>query len=152
MADQKSKGQMEELDLDMSLDDIADLPGFLTPPTGAYKVLQLSSERKELGEQPAMCIKWKILEVLELNPDNLDDKEEPPKAGDEFEIPFMLANAFGVGGLKMYLKPIAGISGKTSVKENLEAGNNMELLLVLHRKFDKKKDAHYTKIKEVGTI
>lgn len=150
MAD--SKGKMEELNLDMSLDDIADLPGFMTPPTGAYKVIQLSTERKEVGEHAAMELKFKLIDVLELNEDNLDENETPPKTGDEFSMLFMLDNEFGVGALKAYLKPIAERAKTTSVKDTLKAGDNMELLLVLHRKFDRKKDQHFSKIKQVALV
>lgn len=147
-----NKGKIEELDLDMNLDDIADLPGFMTPPTGGYKVMQLSSERKEVGDHAAMEIKFKLLEIVELNEDNLNENEAPPKVGDEFSMLFMLDNEFGIGAMKAYLKPIAERAKTTSVKDTLKAGDNMELLMILHRKHDKNKDQDFTKIKQVALI
>lgn len=149
MAD--AKGKMQEIDLDMSLDDIADLPAFLTPPSGAYHVMQVSYERKEVGDHPAMGIKFKIMSVLEMTGD-LEDEEKPPEAGQEFDMLFMLDNEFGVGILKEYLKPIKEKSGQTSVAQLLEAGNNMNLLLVLSRTFNKKQDRNFTKIKKVSAL
>ena len=99
-----------------------------------------------------MEIKFKIKEVAELQQSSLDDGETPPKVDDEFAMLFMLDNAFGVGALIGYLKPIAERAGTKSVSDTLKAGDNMDMLMILHRKFDKKKDQHYTKIKKTAII
>lgn len=149
MAD--TKGKIQEIDLDMSLDDVADLPEFLTPPSGAYVVTQLSHERKEAGDHPAMGVKFKIEEVVEMTGD-LDEDEKPPAAGSEFEMLFMLDNEFGTGTLKLYLNPIKTQSGSTSVRQSLQAGDGMKLLLVISRTYDKKKDRNFSKIKKVAIV
>lgn len=147
MAD--DKGKIAEIDLDMSLDDIEDLPEFLTPPSGAYQVTQVSHEKKEIGDHPAMEVKFKVEQVLEMTGD-LDEDEKTPEAGQEFSMVYMLDNKFGAGSLKDYLIPIAKKAGSTSVADTLSAGDGMSLIMVINRTFNKKKDRNYSKIKKIA--
>lgn len=151
MAD--DKGMLDKaIDLDMSIDDIEDLPSFVTPPTGAYTLDIVSVEKKEIGEHPALEFKFTILQVTEMDPEGLDEGEQPPKEGDQFSLPYMLDNRFGVGTMKELLKPFKEKLGTSNLGELAKQMPGMKILMVLKRTFDKKKDKHYSKAKQVAIL
>ena len=149
MANDKDKNTITELDLDMELDAIEDLPDFLTPPSGAYVLLQLSHEKKDIGEHPAMEFKFKIEQILEITGD-LDEDEKPPEIGAEFSMAFMLDNKFGQGSLKEYLMPIAKHAGTTKAGDTMSAADGMSIIAVISRKYNKKHEKNFSKFKKIA--
>jgi hypothetical protein len=143
-----SDTQAVEFNLDSSLDDIADLPGFATPPTGVYKVLLAKGmEQKVVADHPAIDMPMTIQEVLEVKPEALNPGEELPKIGDIASTVFMLDNDTGKGKLKEVLKPISAAVGETTVRAILEKTKGLELIVVMKRIQDKKdKDKYYSNI------
>lgn len=79
--------------LDKSLDDLADLPEFKVPDTGVYK-LSVTAEMKEINKKPAIVAKFKVRELVELEDSSIPENERS-KAGDGFDVPFMLRNEDG---------------------------------------------------------
>lgn len=95
-----------------SLDDIADLPSFETPPKGAY-ILTVSTDVKEINKKPAVEASYTVVETVEL--ENADEK--PAVAGTKFSSAFILGNAVSEGKLKQFLAPFAAHFGTNNVGE-----------------------------------
>lgn len=112
--------------LDSNLDDLADLPEFVVPPAGAYNATIISYEEKKIGEHPAVEMKFRLNETLELS----NPTDAPVKQGTECGVSFMLDNEFGVGGLKAVLAPLKAALGTNSVRETLEACKGANIMLV----------------------
>lgn len=66
-----------------NMEDIADLPEFVVPQPGAYKLLIGPVEQKELGNKPAITVGYTIVDIIALN-QPLEEGEVPVKAGDKF--------------------------------------------------------------------
>lgn len=112
--------------LDSNLDDIADLPEFVTPPAGAYRATILGIEQKEIGTHPAFEAKFKLLETLELS----DPNQAPVADGTETSLAFMMDNEFGQGNFKKFISPIAENSGVSSIREAIGAAKGAEVMIV----------------------
>ena len=126
--------------LDASLDDLADLPEFGTYPAGTHKVI-LQFEKKEINKHPAIELKMKAVETVELsNP----TEDAPLSAGAEGNVLFMLDNEFSQGKLKNLLAALAAQFGGSSIREVMEAANGMEITVVTKVRQNKDKTASYT--------
>jgi hypothetical protein len=146
------KGQLDQaITLDMSLDDIDDLPAFVVPPTGAYSLKIVEVGQKEINDHPAMEFKFEILSIEEMT-EELDDGEVPPKTGDQFSLPYMMDNAFGAGAMKELLRPFAVKLGTSKLSELIPQLKGMMIIMVLKRTYDKKKDRHYPKMKKIAIL
>ncbi len=109
---------LEDL-FDASLEDIADLVGFETPPAGAY-ILKVTTETKEINDKPAVVANFTVVETVELKIKEEDKKgyRPPVKDGTQFSTAYILGNSVAEGNLKKFLAPFGehfGISGKGSV-------------------------------------
>jgi hypothetical protein len=124
--------------LDMQLDDLADLPEFKVFPAGAHRAT-MKFERKEISTHPAIELKFKLLETVELS----DPSEVAPDVGTESSVAFMLDNEFGVGKLKEVLKPLSAHLGVTKVSEVIEASAGLEVLVVTKVRQNKEKTQNY---------
>ena len=112
MAQDKVEAQFANLDdlFAASLDDIADLATFETPPKGSY-ILSVTTDVKEINKKPAIEAAFTVIETVEL--DNAADT--PSKPGTKFSIAFMLGNPVSEGKLKQFLSPFAAHFGNTNV-------------------------------------
>ena len=142
------------IDLDMSLDDIEDLPSFAVFPTGAYVVdFHLGFEEKVINEHKALTLEMKLKEIAELNPSSLDvEGEKPPIPGDIATLAWMLDNKFGVGTLKDAMLPFKEKFGTGSVRQVMEASKGITALVIVKRTYDKAKDRHYMKLVKLGIM
>lgn len=152
-----SKGAINPIDLDASLDDIDDLPGFVSFPTGAYiVVLEKGIESKKINEHPALEAAMTLKEVSELLAENLEEDEDLPKPGDIATQSFMLDNEYGAGNFKAFAKPIKEATGATSIREVMEASKGMELIVVIKRRMGKKgtdqEDKKFMSITKVAVL
>lgn len=140
--------------LDSNLEDLADLPEFLTPPAGAYRATILSYTPKEIGGHEAVEVKFKLLETLELtNPvDESDPNTKPVADGTETSIAFMLDNEFGVGALKKFNAPLAASLGVNTVREVMEGAKGLEVLIVTKVRVSKKDDRRYFDVAKIDVI
>lgn len=152
MADDKNT--IAPIDLDMSLDDIEDLPSFTSFPTGAYHVtLEKGFEEADIGEHKAITMPMTLVEVVELLPTNLNiEGENPPKVGDIATIVFMLDNKVGIGKLKETMAPFREVTGASTVRGVCAGSKGMQALVVVQRTYDKVKDRHYNNIKKIGLV
>ena len=131
--------------LDFNIDDLADLPAFKVLQPGAHKVV-LNWEEKKIGDHPALELKVKLVETLEL----ADSNGTPDEPGTESSVAFMLDNEFGQGNLKEVLKPIGAHLGIGKLAEIIEASNGMEVTVVTKQRKDKEdKDKVYLQIKSL---
>lgn len=120
--------------LDSSIDDLADLPEFGIYPSGVHRVI-INWESKEVNKHPAMEMKMKLVETVELaNP----AEDQPVTAGQESSSLFMLDNEFGQGAFKQIMKTLAAACGTNKISETVEASNGMEVQVVVAVKPDKK--------------
>lgn len=100
MAEIKNVANIADL-FSASLDDLADLPAFETPPPGSY-LLRANMEVKEVNKKQCVEASFEVLETVELTNPAEDTAVVP---GTKFSTLFMLDNQFGVGNLKKFLKP-----------------------------------------------
>lgn len=135
------------IDLNSTLDDIDDLPAFVVPLPGAYKLRQTITDKK-VGEHPAFNVDFTILEVIEVP--EVPAGESLPKVGDTFNIAFMRDNEFGAGKFKEYVTPIAAKLGLRNIAEIIAQSANMEIHAIVSRRADKTdKSKFYPDIKKV---
>ena len=139
--------------LDGTLDDLADLPEFKVPPTGAYATEVVHFIKKKIGNhEQATELKLKILSVEELADDALAEGEQAPVSGEECSVVFMLDNDTGQGFFKMVIGALAEKFGKLKNRELMEMSKGANLLVVLKRTFDKEKERHYLNLKKVAVL
>jgi len=124
--------------LDISLDDIADLPEFKVFPAGAHRCT-MKLEKKQIGTHPAWELKLTAIETVEL----ADPAETPLVTGTESSVAFMMDNEFGAGNLKKVITPIAQHFGIGKMGELAEASNGTEVLAVTKQRQNKDKTATY---------
>lgn len=133
--------------LDVSLDDIADLPEFLVLPAGAYRAT-INFEAKKINEHPAVEAKLKVLEVLELAaPD-----ATPPESGAESSVAYMMDNEFGQGNFKKLVKPLCEHHGLTNLSQVIAASQGMEVVVVTKQRQNKEKTATYLDIVSLQVV
>lgn len=134
-----------------SLDDLPDLPGFVTFPTGAYKIrLEEGLVRKTVGEHETVECRMTLVEVLEIP--NAEEASEV-KQNDVCSTLFMLDNEFGLGKLKLFATPIAKHLGVKRLPEILAGSKGLELIVAGKRTTSKKdKDATFFNIVNVDMV
>lgn len=105
--------------LDVSIDDIEDLPSFDCPLNGSYQLLVNAStivfEGKDGKEdKDAVKFDYEITQVIEVAPGQVGQE---PKEGDKFSELFGLANEEGIKYLKKAILPYAAHFGTNNLRE-----------------------------------
>lgn len=150
--------EIKAVTLDMSLDDIDDLPQYLQPPTGSYiMVLEDGIVEKEIQQEgkesiPVFEAALKIKIVGEIDKSSLDEDEEMPKPGDTFTMTFNRTNQFGMGNFKEFLKPIAKKLGQTNIGVIMGASKGLEVAVIIARTFNKKRQQNYSRVKKLEVL
>lgn len=147
-----SEAQVENFDLDsildMSLDDVEDLPEFVTPPPGHYKLLLKKLEQKTLSEKPALVFSYAVIETLELS-----NEADTPVAGDlksEFSETFFLNNEKGLAFAKKNLAPLSAHFGVKTVRELIAAcEGGVEVAATIKNRANKEKTAIYPSVSNI---
>lgn len=88
--------------LDMSIDDIDDLPGFECPVNGVY-TLKFSTSVKVVNDKDAVEASFEVIECNEQN----NAADEPTKPGTKFSCLYFLDNEISQGKMKELLLPVA---------------------------------------------
>lgn len=131
--------------LDITLDDIEDLPSFENFPVGAHRV-KLTLGMKKINEHPSIEAALTYIEAIEL----VDDEAVAPKEGDKASLAYMMDNEFGAGKFKVIAKPLAVALGLTRVPELVEACKDIECVILTGLRTDKNdKTKKYMEIKEL---
>lgn len=128
--------------LDSSIDDLCDLPEFVTFPAGVHTVT-IDWEKKEVNKHPALEIKMRLMETVELAQPETDT---PPSPGAETSVLYMLDNEFSQGKLKAIMKSLASQLGTGTISETIEASRGMEVNAVCKVRQNKEKTQSYTDI------
>lgn len=134
--------------LDANLDDLADLPAFEVPPPGAYRASIVGFEKKQIGTHPAVEIKLRLLETLELT----NPSDTPVKEGTECSVAYMLDNEFGQGNLKKILTPLAVPTGCSKLSEIMAASAGLEVMVVTKKRSNKEKTQEYLDIYKIEVL
>lgn len=118
--------------LDAKLEDLQDLPEWTVFPAGVYKVKPTVKIEKKKNKanvtETIITIGAKLLEIKEV----ADEKATRVEVGSETSCRFTWENEFGQGGLKVLLKPIATVTGNSSVSQLLEIlGSADDVILVM---------------------
>lgn len=154
-----------DFSLDMTLDDIDDLPEFKAFPTGAYLVLlakgieDKTAAGNMINDKPALTVPMTLVEIVELEEKNLDEGEVAPKVDDVATVAFMMnkdeksGQAIGQGMFKRFAAPIMETAGATNIRELIQKSKGMKLLVVLQRTTDKNdKSKHYNRFVKIDVV
>ena len=130
---------LDQLDnlLDITLEELADRPEFITPPDGAYRMAGVDIGESVTDGVGTVSFKYRILETLELtDPGTEEAPTKTVEPGTEITFRFNLSNAYGTGDLKKAARPYVEAFGPGKLSEIL--GNHFagtEVIGILgHRK------------------
>ena len=116
-----------------SIDDLADLPGFETPPPGSY-ILEVTCEVKAVNEKDCLEASFKVVETQELENEDTDTRVAD---GTVFSTLFMLDNKFGIGNMKKFLKPFSEHFGKGNIGELVQELRDVKFACLVKNRKDK---------------
>ena len=148
--------QMNDDLLDSTLDDLADLPEFKPFPPGSYKVT-VHFEEKEINKKPAVELKMKLRDIIEV-PEIPEDGKLPEPGKAETQLLFILRNDDGSkneisqGQLKKVLQILQPAFGGNTPREIMAAANGAEVGVVLKTKFDKKNEVYRQNLHEIAVV
>jgi hypothetical protein len=131
MSEIKAVTSVEDL-FSTSIDDLADLASFETPPPGSY-ILELTMDVKKINEKDAVEASFVVVETVELA--NAEDK--PVVAGTKFSIAYMIGNEFGLGNLKKFLKPFSEHYGQGNIGALLNELKGVTISALIKNRKDK---------------
>lgn len=115
-----------------SIDDLADLAGFETPPPGSY-ILEVSCEVKKVNDKDAVEASFTVVETTELK----EAGDTPVPNGTKFSTLFMLDNEFGVGNLKKFLKPFSEHYDEKGIGALIEQIKSVTIACLVKNRKDK---------------
>lgn len=148
-ANPNAEAQFDNLDslFAASLDDIADLPSFETPPKGAY-IATVTTSTKEINKKGAVEAEFTIVETVEL--EHADDKPVAP--GTKFSTAFILGNPISEGKLKQFLAPFAESFGTTNIGQLVrEEIKDITIAFTLKHRVDKDdKEKFYPDVRNIS--
>lgn len=116
--------------LDATLDDMKDLPQWITFPAGVYKVkpsVKMEKKKVKNEEVTVITVGATLLEVREIN----NKEEVAPEIGAVTSVAYNWENEYGQGGLKNLLKPIGAATGAAKVTDLLELLNTADSVLLV---------------------
>jgi hypothetical protein len=117
-------------DPDASLDDIEDLAGFETWPSGAVLATCIEFDKKEIGgHKDTYCFRFALVGAVEWT-EQLPAGQNYPKEGDVQDVIFMTDNDTGPKFMKQFLLPISEKTGLKKTSELVAAIKGMQLVLV----------------------
>lgn len=120
--------------LDMSIDDIDDLPGFECPVNGIY-TLKLSTSVKLVNDKDAVEASFEVIECNEQN----DPAEEATKPGTKFSSLYFLDNEISQGKMKELMLPIAQHFGERNMLKLItDTCKDLIVVAKVKRRADKK--------------
>lgn len=147
---QKKLSEMTSL-LDGTLDDIADLPGFIQLPTGAYKVALEEGFRNRIitsegKDHPAIDLPMTVKEIIELgNPEQAAEV----KVGDVATLVWMMDNETGKGFFKEAIRPVYSFLNAKSYNEAMQNSKGIEVIVVVVRTHNKEKARDFMQLKKL---
>lgn len=131
MSDMKQASSIDEL-FSASLDDLADLPSFETPPAGAY-ILNVTMAVKEINKKQAVEASFEVVETIEL----ADDSATEVAVGTKFSSAFMIGNEYGLGNLKKFLVPFQAHFNAPNIGALIEELKDVQISGTIKTRADK---------------
>ena len=142
----KEDNEMQML-MNMSLNDLADMPETKPYPNGAFRVAMKSLVAKKIGDNPSFVATLSLVEVVEM----ADPSAVPPAVGDEAVLMFNMANEFGQGSMKNFITPLFKKFGGNNFGELYQNMMGQDFVIVNKIRVDEKKDRIYMGIQKVLT-
>lgn len=149
---------MSDLDnlLDVTLDDLEDLPTFTPFPVGSHRVMA-TFESKDMGGKLAIELSFTMIETLEYAVEPVEGEDGKligaTKEGDTSNTLFFMANEFGSGNFKKCAKPFAAAMGFTTTREIVENVKQVECVIITALKQDKRDpEKFYLDVKEIAVV
>lgn len=134
--------------LDSNLDDFADLPEFVTPPSGTYTT-KVNFSTKVVNDKPGIEVKLTILAVNELN----NPEDTPPADGSVASQFFFMDNEFGQGAFKKCTANLKAATGSVTIRDIITNCDGMECVTVTSTRKDKNdKEKLYLNIKDMFPV
>ena len=135
--------------LDMSIDDIDDLPGFEVPVNGVYS-LKFWTEVKVVNNKDCVELNFAVIECLEQN----DPSETATKADTKFSMLIQLGNEIAEGKMKAIILPVAAHFGERNmlklITDTCSKANGVIITAKVKRRSDKEdKDKFYADVSNV---
>lgn len=134
--------------LDATLDDLADLPEFVTPPPGAYALTFKGYEQKKVNDNACVIVTFTVAETQEL----ASADSTPVEPGTEFNQMYNMSNEYGQGGLKNLCKPLGEALGVSRLSEVLEGAKGMAISATIKNRKDKNSDRVYAQVENVVVL
>lgn len=149
--DESAPVDMDAL-LNQSLNDIPDLPDFVVPKEGAYRLhVDEVDLAREIGETKAIQISYTIKELIEAKGTPLGDDVKP---GDKFSELYFMSTAKGAawtaGALKKLLQPVAERNGCVDLRQTLQSFSGCDVAaMIKHQKDKEDKTKVYAKVSKI---
>jgi len=128
------------------LDDIPDLPEFLAPHPGVYKLLISLVEQREINKKTALVVEYDVVDIIQLN--EAEDPNDPNVVpGNKFSEAFWFNDPEKVENTTSILKKkYGGLSDACGSKNLLDIMTKMEGMtvkaIISNRADEKKVDIH----------
>lgn len=141
----KQNAQPNAALLDMSIDDIEDLPGFAVPANGTYS-LKMATALKVVNDNTCIETNFEVLEALELNePDEVENDPEMAKAsspGTKFSMLTQVENDIAMGKFKAMIASVADHFGERNLLKLVTDTLKDPIIIAatVKRRYDKKDD------------
>lgn len=148
MSEIKSVANIDEL-FSKSLDDLADLPAYETPPPGGY-ILRCSMDVKKINNKDAVEAAFEVVETVELT----DSNDKPVVGGTKFSTAYFLDNEYAIGNMKKFLAPFAEHFGTTSIQSLItEHVKDVTISATIKNRTDKEdKDRKYAVVSNISVM
>lgn len=139
--------------LNEDLDSIPDLPDFVTPKEGVYKVhVDEVDLAKEIGTNRAISVTYSIQELVQARGTETGDDCKP---GDKFSELYFMTTQKGAEYTKQHLKklllPVAAQMGTSNLASTLSSFGGCDVYVVIkHQKDRDDKAKVYAKVSKVA--
>lgn len=132
--------------MNMSMDEIEDLPPMGVPPTGHYNLLVTATREEREGGNEYIKFNYVVEAVNEVKNPSEANQAAVGMSFTEFFSPLKkdgTVNDFGMKFLKQAMQPFAAHFGGTSFEEVLGNINKVSIAATLVRYADKKDDSRF---------
>lgn len=141
---------MSDLDnlMELTLDDLDDLPSFAPFPPGSHRVLA-TFEQKEIKGTAAITLTFKYIENIDLG----DSNDKAPNENDTCNTVFMLNNEYGIGNFKKCAAPFSKALQLTRLGDIVEQVTDIECAIVTSLRTDKNDASRkYLNVLDIGIV
>lgn len=132
--------------LEANLEEIEDLPDYVTPPAGYYKLMVNVDKKKKMKEKTAVQLKFTIVETIQLN----NEAETRVKEGSIFTQAFFPDTSQEKANrwrwLKKAVKPYLEASGAPNLSACLDAMDGQVITGVVSLRWNDEKTMQYPQV------